>query len=240
MTYNPDDELYYTEWIRCMKNELETLRQRRSSGLMPRTGCLHTIQLVTGYSHFLGSEINSHNDIMVFFRIFVNSLINPFRRANVVTDDLELRPCELWERFAEYYLRFIKTSFLPPIPYAVSHKGRRNDRGVDVLCEGYGQRAVVQVKRGSFFGKGKGTEIVLKLIGSMVIFGATYGIIFTNETYERDVKADAKEIIQIAGGRNLKIFVLGITEIFGFAEQDEQSCKRLILNFINDFLPFTG
>lgn len=234
-----NDELYI-DWINRMNTELATLRQQRASGSMPQMGYLHTLQLITQYSYFLGSSLNSYNDIMAFFRIFVESLINPLRKANVVTDYPELRPCELWERFAEYYLRFINTGLLPQFyGETVIHTGKRNDRGVDVQCDWNGQRAVVQVKRGSFFGTGKGNDIVLKLIGSMVISGATFGIIFTNESYETDVKADAKELIQIARNQNLNIYVLGITEILGFADKDDQSCKRLLLKFIDDFLPFT-
>lgn len=74
----------------------------------------------------------------------------------------------------------------------------------------------------------------------MVIFDAKFGIIFTNELYEKDVTANAKEVILMAKQRNLMIFVLGLTEINYFAESDAQSCKRLMVEFIDDFLPLIG
>lgn len=124
MVNSVEDELY-KDWITRMHTELTTLRQRRASGSMQQTDYLHTMQLVTEYSHFLGSAIINYYDIMAFFKIFVESLINPLRKANVVTDDLDIRPCELWERFAEYYLRFIKVDFLPPSSETkITHKGK--------------------------------------------------------------------------------------------------------------------
>lgn len=236
-----EDEPHDMDCLISLKYELDAMRARRRNGPMEELSC--TFQYIADYyTHILQVELFSHQNIMDFFGILVNSLTNPYRSGNAVTQSIvkPIRPCELWERFAEYYLRFIKILYLPPPSIInVTHTGRRNDRGIDVFCQ-WGihthNTAVVQVKRGIFFRKGKATDIVLKLIGSMVISGARIGIVFTNESYDFDVKADTRKIIEIAKLQDLNIYILDVNEMKKFASQDAQSCKNLMIEFIRKFL----
>lgn len=240
MDVEPNDE----ECIYTLKSGLEAMRAQPRNRPIPANGLCNTFQYITHYYlQILQVELCSNRNVMEFFVILVNSLTNPCRLGKVVYQGMPqpIRPCQLWERFAEYFIRFIPLDFLPhPVKLNVTHTGKSCDRGVDVFCR-WGidthDTAVVQVKRGCYFKNGKGTDIVLNLLGSMTNSNAKIGIIFTNESYEVDVKADAKNIIrQNAMHRDHHIHILGENQIKYYAEQDAQSCINLMVAFIGRFL----
>lgn len=238
MEIEPSDD----ECRHSLMATLDEMRAQWIKGQIPDNGICNTFQYITYYSQILQVELGSNRNFMELFEILFNCLTNPNRLGNVVYRGIPQpkRPCELWERLAEYFFKFIDVGFLPhPSGIKVTHRGGSHDRGVDVLIQWGIHTAVVQVKRGSSFKTGKGTKIINELVGSMMSFNAKIGIVFTNESYEIDVKADAKEIIrEHAMQRDLHIHILGETQIKLHAGQiiNAQSCKTLMVEFIRIFL----
>lgn len=237
---NTDDDDLFEEWTYHLHIELEGLRDRRLEGQPKENDGKNTLDKLAQYSNII-STLKQRVDIMEFYRIFVTSLVNRYRKGNVVEKDVTLiRPCQLWEYFAAFYFQYINVSFLPVKAnlLTVSHQGGRNDKGADVICEYYGGKIVVQAKRGKFFANGKGNEIVQRLVGALFYHKTNIGIIFTNELSE-SVKTSANEIIQNAREHKtlpMYIHVLGWNELINEDQAaDPYSYRKLMVDFMTEY-----
>ena len=116
-------------------------------------------------------------------------------------------PAIVWELFA--------TALFEAEGRVAEHCGGANDKGVDVLLYDKSRKveAVVQVKRGGYFGRGQGNSIVLSLIGSCVLYNVREGIIFCNE-FRSALKQPTKNLIKEFSGQNYKVYCCFIENIW--------------------------
>lgn len=142
------------------------------------------------------------------------------------------RPSILWERFALHYLRWINDD--SSITY--SAPGGKDDKGVDIEINDKDQYTIVQVKRGTFFQKGKGPRIVRELFGSMGLYkNAKQGIIFTNEEKHNVYKKAVEDHIQIYRENGFKLSIICLNDIRDYVENPTVNADLLRI-FLNQFL----
>lgn len=243
-------ELSDYDWMFSLEFELDDLIKRRKDKNQ-EINDEDTLNIIGMYVEII-QKLDEPDVIGNFFEKFVDSLVNPTRKATHRHGDTSIRPCQMWEHFAEYFLRYVNLGlFADPYVLEVRHMGKSNDRGVDVFCRSEtGKGIAVQAKRGFFFSTGKGTEIVLQLIGSLHYFHTVYtraqevkcvttGIIFTSENGS-DVKQAALDIIESAKHHPffpVNIIILGVDEMKKNASAQHASYRTLMVEFIRDFFP---
>ena len=139
-----------------------------------------------------------------------------------------------WEYFATAFLQLVNK----PKGITAEHCGKANDRGADVLLRSPDSRlkAVVQVKRGKFFSKGKGNQIVLCLVGSCVYCGAKEGVVFSNES-DKTLTDCTKETIRGLERGGYKIECYFIERIEREMESLSVLAKCKVLRKFLDLLP---
>lgn len=127
-------------------------------------------------------------------------------QGNAGTTRYGTTPAQVWEYFAVALLPCFSRQLFGRGPVHAEHCGKVDDKGADVLLYYPPEKlkAVVQVKRGKYFEKGKGNNVVLCLVGSCVYYGVHTGIIFSNESAE-ELKASTKELIEEFGKRGYTI-----------------------------------
>ena len=139
-----------------------------------------------------------------------------------------------WEYFATAFLQQVNK----PKGITAEHCGRADDKGADVLLRSPNSRlkAVVQVKLGKFFSKGKGNQIVLCLVGSCVYYGAKEGVVFSNES-DKTLTDHTKETIRGLECGGYKIECYFIERIECEMESLSVLAKCKVLRKFLDLLP---
>lgn len=173
------------------------------------------------------------SELSTIFKHLIEGLTNTNYLGNRKSG-VDERPSVLWERFAEHYIRCLYGN-----DYTTHHCGGKSEYGVDIKVNRNSQLyAVVKVKRGNFFKRGKGPQIVRELFGSMGFFNITRGIIFTNESTKEVAKDKVVEHISTYGSRGFEITVICVEDIkyirYIIPDEDESKFKNFISSFIQE------
>ena len=170
------------------------------------------------------------------FHIAVDSILDRFKNPDEPNKKApffhDVPTSRAFEFFAAAFIVLTEHCLLSSITVDVT--GGANDIGVDgILKKDEEKKAVIQVKCGKFFEKGKGNSIVLQLAGSCLFHGVHRGIIVSNESIGQ-LKQSTRNIIHTLSSQQakyeIKIETFFLNNIVA-AIKDETDFKTIVEMF---------